>query len=317
MLRRKIIVVIFSALLLTVQIGCSTVSNKNATDVSGKSKQSTNNVGNKKLGDKQKYIIDEFNNLIAKDVMISNVVAFIDRNISSVSPENASTMIINLEEAQKEYLPKLEEKINASDAVRKNIEIEHGYALDINKADSIEDKELKKLLIDMRDNGFKFETIEGYYFPVINYEFYKKYNLYVTNDIKMYIDIMEVESNKVPAKDAAIIISWDEILKRAQNQEKFINKYGESTRIDEVKQLYKRYVYLALYGADNTPLFSYDQKVMVPKAKSSYLRAVANSEGSEFMKLITEFIQVLEKNDYKLTNDVENFRKNALENIQQ
>lgn len=290
MLKRKIIVVIFLVLLMAVQIGCSTSSD-------------------------EKAIIDEFNNIIAKDIMISEIVAFIDRNILSVSPENASIMILKLEEAQKEYLPKLEEKINASDAVRKNIEIEHGYALDINKIGSVEDEELKKLLINMRDSGFKFETIEGYYFPVINYEFYKKYSLHVTDDIKMYIDIMAVESNNVPAKDAAIIISWDEILKRAQNQEEFINKYPDSVRINEVKQLYKRYVYLALYGADNTPLFSYDQKVMVPKAKSRYLKAVADSEGSEFMKVITEFMKVLETKDYKLTNDVENFRKNTLENI--
>lgn len=306
MLRRKIIVVIFAALLILVPSGCS--SNENGTDI-------TEFFGQQSTDKGENQYIDEFNNLMAKDVMITELVAFIDKNISSVSPENAAIMIIKLEEAQKEYLPKLEDKINTSNAVRKNIEIEHGYALDINKIASVEDEELKKLLIDMRDSGFKFETIEGYFFPVINYEFYKKYSLHVTDDIKMYIDIMAVESNNVPAKDAAIIITWDEVLKRAHNQEKFINKYGESARIDEVKQLYKRYVYLALYGADNTPLFSYEQKVMEPKAKSSYLRVVANSDGSEFMNVITGFMEILEKNDYKLTNEVENFRKDALENI--
>jgi len=48
----------------------------------------------------------------------------------------------------------------------------------------------------------------------------KKYSEYVTEDVKEYINIMAEESNNPPAKDAALVVGWDEVLKRALNQEK-------------------------------------------------------------------------------------------------
>jgi hypothetical protein len=110
---------------------------------------------------------------------------------------------------------------------------------DIGKADEIEDEELRTLLIEARDSGYKVETAEGMFFPVVNYEFHKKYGTYVTPDIKEYIDLMAVESGNMPAKDAAIVISWEEVLKRALEQEKFILENESSIRRQEVKELYK------------------------------------------------------------------------------
>jgi len=52
------------------------------------------------------------------------------------------------------------------------------------------------------------------FFPVIDYEVYKKYSEYVTEDVKEYINIMAEESNNPPAKDAALVVGWDEVLKR-------------------------------------------------------------------------------------------------------
>ena len=134
-------------------------------------------------------------------------------------------------------------------------------------------------------------------------------------NIKDYIDIMAEESNNIPAKDAELLISWDGVLTRAQSHESYIKKYGSSEKVDEVKQLYKKYVYFTLYGTDNTPLFSYDKKIMVPDAKTSYTSAVANGEGSGFLKMLAGYVEVLEKNGYKLTSEVESFRKNALESM--
>jgi len=333
MLRRKIVGIFVAMLLIATQIGCSSASDKKNNDTGTSENQSTSQVstGNNENRDesgekasntdgqnKEKELIDEFNALNAlaqNDAKISQIVEFLDKNISFISPENASVMIRLLEKTQEEYLPQLEEMINKSDAVKRNIEDELGAGLDISKADSTKDEELKKLLTYMRDNGFKFDMAEGYFFPVINYQFYKKYSSYVTDDIKDYIDIMAVESDKVPAKDAALLISWDEILKRAQSLESFINKYKDSDKVNDIRQLYNKYVYFALYGTDNTPLFSRDKKVMVPDAETSYISAAANSRDSEFLKMISDYVKVLEKNGYKLTKEVEDFRKNALESV--
>ncbi|MDD4238703.1 MAG: hypothetical protein PHT62_09115 [Desulfotomaculaceae bacterium] len=74
------------------------------------------------------------------------------------------------------------------------------------------------------------------FFPIIDYGFYENFSSYVTPDMKDCIDIMAVESEQVPAKDAALVIGWDGVIKRALNQEAFINTHKDSIRINEVKQ---------------------------------------------------------------------------------
>ncbi len=60
-----------------------------------------------------------------------------------------------------------------------------------------------------------------------------------------------------------MVIGWDDVLDRAMNQEKFINQYPNSVKIDDVKKLYTKYVGFILFGLNNMPLFSYDSKVIL------------------------------------------------------
>lgn len=82
---------------------------------------------------------------------------------------------------------------------------------DINR---LEDASLKSLLLATLDNGFKIETAEGSFFPVIDYGYYQKYQSAVTADCVAYLEIMRLESERMPAKDAALMIGWEEILAR-------------------------------------------------------------------------------------------------------
>ncbi|MBC2581481.1 hypothetical protein [Clostridium sp. DJ247] len=126
---------------------------------------------------------------------------------------------------------------------------------------------------------------------------------------------MSIESNNTPAKDASLIIGWDEVIKRALKQESFINNYNDSIKINDIKQLYKKYVTFLLYGANNTPLFHYDSKIMVSDAKIAYTNILKSDNNSKLIESIKAFLNVLKKNDYKLTGEVENYRKSIVDNI--
>jgi hypothetical protein len=167
------------------------------------------------------------------------------------------------------------------------------------------------LLITTKNNGYKIETAEGFYFPVIDYSLYKKYRQNVTPDMAAYIDIMAIESAKTPIKDAALVIGWQEVLQRAKTQEQFIKEYGSSAKSEDMKQLLKRYLVFSLYGANNTPLFSYENKQMVPVAKKAYLEAAFDANNGSFSKLMNDYLTILKKNEYKLTKEVDEFRKKA------
>jgi len=262
--------------------------------------------------DRQEKAMADLKALVEGNSGVKAVMEFIDNNISAFSKENASKAVSMLEEVMKENLGALEEDYYNQE-VQSKLHGAFGFEVDLSSLDEISDSELKALLEKTRDTGYRVETAEGMYFPVIDYGFLRKYKPYVTDDMKGYIDIMAVESWRWPAKDGALVIGWDELIERALQQEKFIEQYPDSPKTVEIKQLYNKYVSFILYGLNNTPLFDYNSRAMSEEAKKAYSEAVKGEEDSETLKLVRLFLEVLEKNNYRLTDTVEEYRKNALD----
>lgn len=288
--------------------------------LSGCTKMTDSNTGNTKpeektspavVENKQDKIMSEFMALAEQDPKPDELIEFIDKNISNVSAKDASAMLGTLERAQESYLPKLEDRYNNDTAVQKKISDIFMQGFDMDKLYETKDPELKALLDETKAMGYKLETAEGMFFPIMNYEFLKKYSSYAEEDLRAYIDIMAVETNKVPAKDAALVIGWDEVVERALAQEGFIRNYGSSAYLGGVKKLQDKYITFMLYGLNNTPLFSYETKVMDPEAKAAFEKAVNANTDSDLTEMLDKYMELLEKSDYKLTAEVEKFRKEA------
>lgn len=293
---KKLVLIIFCLSLIVVAPGCAM---ERRTEPGQPKEPKTNPVMN------------DFRILTQKDFSVEEVANFIKNNISSVSKEEASSLVDEFEKIQKKNLPQFESMF-ASDDVQSRINKE--YKSIVAQSD-IKDTRVKELLAVTRNSGYKVETAEGFFFPIIDYGFYKNFSTHVTPDMKDYIDIMAVESGNVPAKDAALVISWDEVLKRALNQEKFINMHKDSIKISEIKQLYKKYVTITFYGLNNTPLFSYDTKTLNPKAKDIYSKAVENAGSSKFLKSLDGFLDLVKNNNSKLTEEVEQYRENIIKQL--
>ena len=262
---------------------------------------------------KEKKVMTGFETLLDKeDVTPAELVQYIDENIDTVSKENAAKLVKGLERVQKANLPQWEKKFE-NEALQKELARvyqENGWSLD--DLDGIRDNELKMIVDEAISNGYKVETAEGLFFPVLDYTVYDKYYLAVTQDLADYLEIMAVESDRTPVKDAALMISWEEILNRALRQEEFIKEYGSSTQVGAVEELLKRYVTFALFGCNNTSLFSYDTKGIVLEAKEAFLNHSWDEERGSFSALIKEYLEVLEENGYRLTEEVNLFREEAI-----
>ncbi len=260
---------------------------------------------------KDKKIMTEFKTLMSgKNVTVTEIIKYLDQNINNVSKENASILVLGLEQVQNANLPQWQEKYQNEALQDEMAKVYRNSGWNLADFSSIEG-DLKKIVSETTGSGYKVETAEGYFFPVIDYDFYQKYYGAITPDLAAYLEIMAVESNQTPVKDAALMIGWEEILKRAVRQEQFIKEYSSSTQVEAMKQLLKRYVTFALFGANNTPLFSYDTKEIMPEAKAAYLKRSWDEETGSFSKLMSEYLRVLEKNNYRLTAEVADYRKNA------
>jgi hypothetical protein len=260
---------------------------------------------------KAKAVMDGFQNLVQNDAGVEGIAGFITGNITYVSAEDASRLVDQFEQIQKDKITELE-ALFFEDTIQGKINSEYSS---ITAGTEVKDTELKELLAKTKNSGYKIETAEGTYFPIIDYSFYKKFSDHVTPDMKDYIDIMAEESDKVPAKDAALVIGWEDVLHRALNQEKFINGHRDSMKIDEVKELYKKYFTFTLYGLNNTPLFSYGSNTMNPDAREVYETALKDAGNSEFLKTLGEYMTLIKNNNYTLNDQIKQYRDNVINGL--
>ena len=144
--------------------------------------------------------------------------------------DRADEMILALEETQKMYEDFYQHKFFNEDYVS---DLHNVFTKDDNAKiiEQIENEKLKSLLKEVFDGGYKLISLEAYVYPIIDYSFLEKYNEFVSKDLNGYIDIMATESDKAPAADGALVVSWDEIAKRLLAIEEYTAKHTNFLRV--------------------------------------------------------------------------------------
>lgn len=251
--------------------------------------------------------------LLSSSNKLPEAIKYLNANMYAVGSYRATIMTLKLENLHKAALPAWESKFSTSNVQRKLTAIYKADASMKTLADATEDLTLRTLLKSASENGYKLETAEGTFFPVIDYEAYRKYKLYVTDDISAYLSIMATESDLPSSKDNGLVIGWTDVAARALSQEQFIQNHPKSNRISAVKSLYSIYVNNTFYGQNNTPLFHYDNLEMDLEAQKAYSSILTkNKDNSPFLQKLDGFMKLMKDKDYKLTDEVEQYRKTEL-----
>ncbi|WP_405152951.1 hypothetical protein [Paenibacillus sp. FSL K6-0108] len=235
-------------------------------------------------------------------------------HIDEVSPWQATLMTLQLENLQKIRLADLDQKMY-TERFQKVLEEAHsniGYEQKLTYSyllKVIKDPAVRKLLQEAADLGFKLETSEGLYYPIINYEVYKKFQPYVKPDIVAYIDIMAAESNQPTTSDAAFMITWDELIRRTLEKEAFLNNFPNSNRTSAVdSSLYVSYLF---YGSDNSPTYDWyteeEIRTVDPEVKKAYEKVVANREPNSksiLLDTVEKILHLLDQSNDELTPEI-------------
>ncbi|WP_342564196.1 hypothetical protein NST84_03080 [Paenibacillus sp. FSL R7-0345] len=247
--------------------------------------------------------------LLGDSAKLPQAIKYLNSNIYAVTSYQATVLTLKLENVHKAGLQVWESRFNNSAVQRKLGAIYTAGASMAKLAESTNDSTLRALLKSAGESGYKLETAEGTFFPVIDYAAYRKYKLYVTSDIRDYITIMAVESDLPSSKDNGLVIGWSEVAARALSQEQFIRSHPKSNRTATVRQLYTMYETDTFYGQNNTPLFHYDNKEMDLEAQKAYSSILTRNTGSSaFLEKLEGFMKLLKENGYKLDEAVENYR---------
>jgi hypothetical protein len=257
----------------------------------------------------------EYNALLKNDGKLSEVISYLEEHIDEVSREQATQMVLALEDAQLQATPALEERYYAED-ILKELSNNNAYTHSLDEIISqLKDGKLKDLLSETQNNGYFLYSVEGMFFPVIDYEVYTKYEDKINEDISAYIKL-KARDTKAPAlRDAAIAISLEELLNRALDAETFMTNYPSSPRYKEMKDLFQQYKGAIFFGSNNTPLFDYDKHIMNEEAQKTYNTYVSKPEASQSQLLadLKQYMDTAAENNYKDSDALKQIREKIME----
>ncbi|MNS18293.1 hypothetical protein D3C72_499830 [compost metagenome] len=265
-------------------------------------------------------VFQVYESYIKKPSKLAVARQYLLKNISKVSSYPAMIMTLHLENAQRAQLDASSEKIYPSNvqkaldtAYRKKKDLSYQTLLNL-----IKDSKIRSLLIEARDKGYKVGTGEGMYFLTMDYEGFKPFKPYVTKDIAAYIDIMATQTNQPALSDAAIVITWDELIKRTLAMENFVKSYPKSNRTKAVKLEYEGLKFNVFYGSSNTPVYNENSKhqftTLLPKVRKAYEAAIQKgTAASQLLTTIKQALKLLDSNEGKWSKELDRYLKKQIE----
>lgn len=263
-------------------------------------------------------VYNQFEKYLKNPASLAHARNYLINHIDEAGIWRGTVMTLHLENAQRAHLNSISEKIYP-ERIQKAIDsafrltnynrskFTYTFLLSV-----IKDPSIRSVLIELRDKGYKIETSEGMYYPVMHYEGFKVFKPYIQKDIAAYIDIMAKESNSPSLFDAAIVISWDELISRILEMEAFIQKYPNSNRMMSIKNnMYPGYLF---HGSSNTPAYGYDKPSRIdPDLRKAYDTAlVEGTHNSDILKIIDGLVKLLNKTNNVLTAEVEKYIQDQL-----
>ncbi len=258
--------------------------------------------------DGQVEIISAFNTLVKNNAMPDELIKYIDSNLGSADAKTMTVLLEKLEYAQKTYQEIAMQYLFEGDGQQKLQEaFESEEELIVENINRLPDGVFKNDIIKMFEGGYKFVNLEGSYYPIINFEYLKKYSPYLNEEYNDYLDIRAVESNWVYSRDAGLAISWDELAERMINAEKYIVTYpSETPRKIETARLLLGYFAAYIYGQDNTPTRDWQTSIVYDEVIKSYENTIAENPQSAAVKILSDYLAELKKNNLILSDTLLN-----------
>ncbi len=299
--RINIAIILIFVILVTTISGCKKKSPA-ATDAVKDPAKSTENVG----GDEKnrEKVMVEFDNILKKGDL-EEIIGFIDGNIGKLSQIEGDKMISDLERVLYRSLDTIVDKILQTDTKGELITIA-GTELFFpeDKIKDIQDEKLRDEITKVINSKFKLINLEGNYYPIVDYEKIKQYNGYISDEMKEYIEIKAMDSNEPMAVDAGLRISYDDLADRIIRTEKYIEKYSQGQRYEEMLGNYKNKLAIYLGGLDNTPIADFTSKRIFDDVLESY-KKVSKVKDSATAFVVSKYINAIEENDLIINKSVE------------
>ncbi|WP_342565987.1 hypothetical protein NST84_13090 [Paenibacillus sp. FSL R7-0345] len=260
-------------------------------------------------------VYNQFRKYVSNPSSLAQARKYLINHIDEAGSWYATVMTLQLENAQKAELGRFSEKIYPERVQKVLMEADITNDLTYTQLlQRIKDTGVRRLIEETWDKGYKLESSEGMYYPVMHYEGFKVFKPYIGKDISAYIDIMATESNKPATFDAAVVISWDELVGRAAIMSDFVQDYPKSNRNAAVKEELSYTLPMVLLGADNTPAYDYETNELDPELRRAYDDVLQEGPGdNKVLNIIAKLIPLLDASGNKHTEEVSAYLEQVVE----
>lgn len=161
----------------------------------------------------------------------------------------------------------------------------------------------------LAENGFRLEEGEGMIFPIVDWaklaDFFTEK---VTPPMKMYILQNVAEQKDNAYDDGGIVIGLDTLAERAIFWEKFNQQNPHFVRTAETQESERWQRHTLLLGADNTPVFNYEDQTVSDDYKKVWALILQKYPGSILAKEVKVLSDLIAAEGGKNTKKVEEWK---------
>lgn len=169
--------------------------------------------------------------------------------------------------------------------------------IDLNRETQfIMNQEVREIVEAAKDQGYYVASSEGMLYYQVDYTVFANYRNYNTMSMATLIEILAFDTLDPMTSDAALIVSGSTLAARTYYIEKKLEAYISAQDMAPLAARYKEYMFMLLYGVNNTPTFSYETNRLTDESMSLF-EEVEMLEDSYMSESVKEFRRIVEAND--------------------
>jgi hypothetical protein len=182
-------------------------------------------------------------------------------------------------------------------------------AINSDKFDMNQNPITKKLA----ENGFRLAAGEGMIFPVVDWVKLRDFfATKVTPAMKSYLEQTTRELLEPMMDDGGIILALEEIADRAVWWEKFNQSHPYFVRREETQNHAKSLEFLLTCGADNTPVFNYEDQSLTPEYQKAWAYVKEKYAGTDLERAVRAMSELVSSEGGKCTKKVTEYREKLI-----
>jgi hypothetical protein len=251
-------------------------------------------------GENKEKMKTDFNDLIGSTATAENIceaAEFLNANITRAGEETATDMVIAYRDYLLNYIIQNKDKTTIQE-----LSVYIDGETDQISEDKIKNSELKTYYDQITTGSLMVVIYEK--LPVLKVDHAKlleRYGKYISHSVQELYGLEVLLNEKPTSENAALTVSFEELINRTYEAEKLLKDHHEDYRIaEDALWIFTSHLNILLMGTTNSPVFDYTTKVFSLVAKDAYQGFMLQEPDSVLSWVLNEYFTYLYSINYQL-----------------